>query len=164
MHTRADGCRQGRWSRRCVCACASMHPCMPGCTSVDTNAHCTDGHTTHARADMHGGGSARPRPATPPRPPPHQRRAERPSARRGIGLSAAPDARAHTLFTHTHIRSRGLDICTHTCTHELAHTEIYVYSLALPPRARKQLRGLSARTYICVHALTHIHTPIVIHK
>ncbi len=103
-----------------------VHPYMPGCTSVDTDAHCTDGHTTHARADMHGGGSARPRPATPPRPPPHQRHAERPSARRGIGLSASPDARAHTPFTHTHIRSRGLYICTHTCTHELAHTEIYV--------------------------------------
>ncbi len=38
------------WSRRCVCACASRHPDMPRGPSVDTNAHCTDGHTTPARS------------------------------------------------------------------------------------------------------------------
>jgi hypothetical protein len=34
----------------CVCVCASGHPYMPRCTSVDTDAHCTDGHITAARA------------------------------------------------------------------------------------------------------------------
>ncbi len=44
--TRRWAADKRRWSRRCACVCASRHPCMPGCTSVDTAARCTDGHTT----------------------------------------------------------------------------------------------------------------------
>ncbi len=36
-----------------VCVCASRHPYMPGCTSVDTDPHCTDEHTEPARAHAH---------------------------------------------------------------------------------------------------------------
>jgi hypothetical protein len=100
-----------RWGRRCAFVWASRHPYMPGCTSVDTDAHREDGSC--AGTDMHGGGSARQRPATPPRSPPHQRRAVRPNARRGIWHARASARRAHEdtcmgyLHVHIHVSIRS---------------------------------------------------------
>ena len=42
-----------RCGRRCAGVCASGHPYTPRCTSVDTDARCTDGHTTRPRAHTH---------------------------------------------------------------------------------------------------------------
>ena len=129
-HARGYGCRQPQMEPRMrVCVCASGHPYTPRCTSVDTDARCTDGHTTPPRA---------------------RTRARTRSRRHGFytcthtypyvlththtyvslvvaRVRAAPDARSHA-HTHTHIRAdmysiyalfylhMGSNIPTYVCT------------------------------------------------
>jgi hypothetical protein len=50
-----------------------------------------------------------------------------PGAVYGTHARVPPPTRALTCkYAHTHMHTRGLYICTHTCTHELAHTVICV--------------------------------------
>jgi hypothetical protein len=51
-HARGDGCREPQMEPP-MRVCASGHPYTPRGTSVDTDARCTDGHTTLARAHAH---------------------------------------------------------------------------------------------------------------
>jgi hypothetical protein len=101
LQPNADGAADAR-----VRVCASGHPYTPRCTSVDTDARCTDGHNTHPRA---------------------RTRTRTRSRRHGFYICthtytyvlththiyvslvvarvrAAPDARSHA-HTHTHIRA-----------------------------------------------------------
>ena len=128
-HARGDGCSQTQMEPPMrVCVCASGHPYTPRCTSVDTDARCTDGHTTPPRAHtrthtftqtwilyMHSYlsicahtytyickscGRARPR-----------------RSRRALTRT----------YAHAHTRRHVLYICSLTYTYGLEHTLIYMY-------------------------------------
>jgi hypothetical protein len=134
---------------------ASGHPYTPRGTSVDTDARCTDGYTTLARAHKHTHTCARSQGIYMHA---HTHTCTRTYVRRCMHVlihvswaraCAAPETRSHArVNTHTHLH--GIYTYTHMHVHALTHTHTHMVTHI--SRSRGRVAPPLAHTHSCTSA------------